>query len=358
MTPRRTAPIRNVRVFGADPALVDAILGDLAEEFAERMARDGVARARWWYASEAMRSAPHLVGRARLAIMLTAVASCVAIVAIALGRGAPARIVAGGSGNDGVLVNSTKPITLPVRVLDARGHALSSDDVRYRWIGGVPLRVAPRGVVTCRQRGDAVVRATVGTLGTDIAVHCQPVRLLRWAGWGNFILGDAPRDLIVDAIGTDGQPVRQIGAWLRVEDSTVATLAGGRLRPLKAGATNVEIQIGDDRQWSRVIVFEPVPSLEALRSDQRFVVAPARVAPRATLQWRLPIGLFAMSFQSGGSVRPTVVTDGAIMCMPEIGPRTQSTRCLVRAPGATLTLAHPGTTTDDARVSIALERQR
>jgi MFS family permease len=68
----------------ADGALREPLLGDLAEEYAARCARDGRAGARRWYRAQALRSAPHLVaacwwpGRAarrrRLASLLAAVA--------------------------------------------------------------------------------------------------------------------------------------------------------------------------------------------------------------------------------------------------------------------------------------------
>jgi len=46
---------------GADPYLVDVILGDLAEEYAQRAAFDSEEEARRWYTTEALRSVPHLL---------------------------------------------------------------------------------------------------------------------------------------------------------------------------------------------------------------------------------------------------------------------------------------------------------
>ena len=46
---------------GADPYLIDVILGDLAEEFSQRVAFDGEKHARRWYRREAMRAVPHLL---------------------------------------------------------------------------------------------------------------------------------------------------------------------------------------------------------------------------------------------------------------------------------------------------------
>jgi hypothetical protein len=60
-----TTPPRTVECLlaslGAPPAVLDALLGDLAEEFAERDSRDGATAATRWYRREALRSAPHLL---------------------------------------------------------------------------------------------------------------------------------------------------------------------------------------------------------------------------------------------------------------------------------------------------------
>lgn len=46
---------------GADPYLTEIVLGDLAEEFAERNCFDGEVEARRWYRREALRAVPHLL---------------------------------------------------------------------------------------------------------------------------------------------------------------------------------------------------------------------------------------------------------------------------------------------------------
>ena len=72
-----------LQAFGAEPSYRDAVVGDLAEEFATRAERDGDAAARRWYRREAFRAVPHLLrsgwhlARARglghlLGILLTA----------------------------------------------------------------------------------------------------------------------------------------------------------------------------------------------------------------------------------------------------------------------------------------------
>lgn len=59
-TPPRT-PERLLEALGAEPEFRDALLGDLAEEFAIRAAYDGDHSARRWYWMEAFRVAPHLL---------------------------------------------------------------------------------------------------------------------------------------------------------------------------------------------------------------------------------------------------------------------------------------------------------
>ena len=60
-----TAPPRTpdllLHALGAEAGFRDAVLGDLAEEFAARAGRDGAAAARRWYYREAIRATPHLL---------------------------------------------------------------------------------------------------------------------------------------------------------------------------------------------------------------------------------------------------------------------------------------------------------
>lgn len=50
-----------LEALGAEPRFTDSVLGDLAEEFASRAERDGIASADGWYRREALRAAPHLL---------------------------------------------------------------------------------------------------------------------------------------------------------------------------------------------------------------------------------------------------------------------------------------------------------
>ena len=385
---------RALLALGGDPAFIADLLGDLSEEYTYRAAHDGVYAARLWYVREVVRSTPHLVwnairhgtpsARARLAAYILAVVVSLSVLTIAwlTRNGPPARLIAGaGTDSDGIVVNNLGPVQLSMRVLDAAGHRLERTDVRYQRVSGAPIPVSPRGAIKCTRRGDAIVRASLATLTRDFVIHCQPVRKIRDAGWGNFVVGGPAGTLTVDAIGLDGKPVTRIAARLRVEDSTIATLdSSGRLRPLRPGQTWIDIEIGDRRAGAFVTVYEPVRTFEGLRPDQRWVVAPIRLTRGASIRWPLPTGVFFLTFSAdssevpptrgfvglGSGSSPTVQSPvnmsvaGLIMCtrMPELQPGALGAYCLARAPGATLILTYSGPGVSHEIVgTLALERQ-
>ncbi|HMG71595.1 MAG TPA: hypothetical protein VK544_10810 [Gemmatimonadaceae bacterium] len=385
---------RTLLALGADPAFIGDLLGDLSEEYAHRAERDGIFAAKWWYAREMVRSTPHVIwnamrhgtprARARLAAGMLAVVVSLSVLTIAwLARnGPPARLVVGaGSDSNGIVVNNLEAVQLSMRVLDAAGHRLQRTDVRYRQVSGAPIPVSPRGAIKCTRRGDVIVRASLATLTRDFVVHCEPVRKIREAGWGNFVVGDPAATLTVDAIGLDGEPVTRIAARLRVFDSTVATLdSSGRLRPLRPGYTSVDMEIGDRVVRAEVMVFEPVRTFEGLRPDQRLVVAPVRITRGASIRSPLPTGVFYLWFSADSSEAPpmrgfvglgsgsstnvqspiNLSVAGLIICtpMPQPQPGVLGAWCRARAPGAALILTYSGPAGPNEIVgSLALERQ-
>jgi hypothetical protein len=385
---------RTLLALGSDPAFIADLLGDLSEEYADRAERDGICAAKWWYVRETVRSAPHVLwsamrhgtpsARTRLTAYMLAVVLSLSVLTIAwlTRNGPPARLVAGaGADSDGIVVNNLLPVQLSMRVVDAAGHRLERTDVRYQQVSGVAIPVSTRGVIKCTQRGDVIVRAALATLTRDFVVHCQPVRKIRDAGWGNFVVGDPAGALTVDAIGLDGKPVTRIAARLRVFDSTIATLdASGRLRPLRPGYTSIDMEIGDRVARAEVMVFEPVRTFEGLRPDQRLVVAPVRLTRGASIRWPAPTGVFFLTFSAdssevpptrgfvglGSGPSPTVQSSvnmsvaGPIMCsrFPDPRPSVLWAYCRARTPGATLILRYSGPGGPNEIVgSLALERQ-
>jgi hypothetical protein len=178
--------------------------------------------------------------------------------------------------------------------------------------------------------------------------------------WISLVAGDSGHDLAFAALAPDGRPVTLLAGELHVEDSTIATLTGIRIRPVAPGQTFVMVRIGDGVSRTGVSVFERVRTLSGLRPDQRLVVAPVRLARGDTIRWPLPKGRFWMQYDraSGAQPIPTFAVDGQIMCMPEpaLRPAVDNFACLVRGRGASLRITHPGTATGEIAGSVTLVR--
>ena len=297
---------RLLHALGADPAFVDDVLGDLAEERAARTISDGARSARLWYLREALRSMPHLAGSAmrgangRRRAMATL---CLAAIALAatfavramLNARAPAQLFAAGASADGIVVNNEKPVRLTMRVLDARGRVLPDTGVRYRWLSGAPIPVSPRGVTTCTHAGDAIVRASLGTLATQLVLRCRPVHALRAMWTADLVLGDSGVKVPFLAVDAQGREVSLLRGEISVEDSSVATLDvaadGTRIvRPRAPGTTFLSLQIGDQGRGTSVRVFERARTVEGIRKGQLLAV-PVELAGGEVRQWQIPAGL-------------------------------------------------------------------
>lgn len=296
---------RALHFIGADPSLVDAVLGDLAEERVARTIADGARSARLWYVREALRSMPHLVasavrganGRRRTMLML-----CLAAIALAatlavrgvLNARSPAQLFAAGDRGDGIVVNNEKPVRLTMRVLDARGRVRPDTGVRYRWLSGTQIPVSPSGVTTCTQAGDAVVGASLGALATQFVLRCRPVHAVRATWMANLVLGDSGVKVPFVAVDARGNEVSQLRGEISVEDSSVATLTvaadGTRiLRPRAPGTTVLGIRVGDRSTGTAIRVYERASSVEGIGKGQLLAV-PVELAGGEVRQWRIPGG--------------------------------------------------------------------
>ncbi|MEO8622388.1 MAG: hypothetical protein ABI625_15055 [bacterium] len=324
-----------LHAIGGETAFTDSVLGDLAEEYAMRAERDGARTARLWYAREALRSAPHLLqsairhgtphARTRIATVAGALAlfATLAVVAMQMRNGPPARLVADVvNPADGIIVNNVRPSLLKMRVHDEAGHILPSTGVQYRWTSGAPIAITPAGEVTCKENGDATVRASLGTVTTTISVLCRPVQVIRASTWIDFMAGDSARHLPYSAIGVDGRPVMQLRGSAGVRDSSIATLEGASIRPRAVGETSVDVMVGDRSARMQVVVHELVHSFANLRADQRFVAMNIRLARGDTTTLPLPSGVFWMKYVSRDSTDapPSISVEGT-SCMPSDGIR-------------------------------------
>lgn len=342
-----------LHAIGADPRFTEAVFGDLAEEYALRAARDGTASARWWYGCEVVRSAPNFLSswlryasrheRARLTVVLggLVLTSLVLIIARPTDKKMATRLFAGTS--DTVIVNSHTWEQLPVQVLDLAGRILNVTGVRYRQISGAPLRMSASGLVTCEQRGDALVRASLGALSKNFMLRCRPIdHFARWSGGLSLVLGDPAQPLSIRAFGVDGTPETILAGTAIVQDSNVASLDGLTVHPKKPGATMVDVWIGGIVTVIPIMVYQRVNSSGDLRDFQYFAVSPLRLASGETRQWHVPLGNYFVSFRSD-TIASTALTFSAIgaKCSP-FGDAynyfctvAKSAAFVVSAPGAT-----------------------
>ena len=363
---------RALHSLGAHPSFAEALLGDLAEERARRSKEVGSASAELWYFREALRAVPHLLlnalrhggalGRARAMVVLMAVAAVPALATLALLRDPPpARLVVDGQdgGEEGIVLNSRHPIQLAMRALDEKGRTLPKAEVQYQWVGGMELPVTSNGIVTCTDRGDAEVRASAGAVQTTLLIRCRPVKALYTDSWLQLVAGESVQRLGLWAIGPDSSAVTLLAGDIHVGDTAIAALSGRGIRPRAPGHTVIITRIGDAETITGVSVYEPVPSFEGLRTDQRFVIAPVRVARGETIRWPLPSGQFWLVYRRASETEPIprLSVQGPVMCMPDFAPDVDFVDCLVRGAGASITITHPGNTSSAIAGRLALGRQ-
>ena len=336
--------VRLLRHVGADPQFVDDVLGDLAEEYATRATHEGAWLARLWCVREAVRSTPYVLTsalrrtgrreRTRIAALLAlAVLTSFAAVLARQSR-VPTSLDAGP--DDGFVVNSVRAVRLPVRVLDRAGRMRQSTGVRFHWVSGAPLGIAPSGVATCEKPGDAVVRASLGALSTDLLVHCRPVRDVYAPAMLDLVVGDSARDVPFEAMGVDGRPVTLLAGRFMVQDSSIATLDGPRIRARSAGITQLQARFGERSSFTSVHVYERVVSPEGVRPGQH-VAVPLRLGRGEVRRWSLPAGDYFLAIlpDSAGRQRPRLAVADA-NCRPAVGHIT----CFARHP-VTVFAFHP-----------------
>ena len=313
--PRSSEPLmaRILRHLGADPEFADAVLGDLAEEYTYRTERDGRNSARWWYAGEAIRSAPHFVrswyrysqvhARGQIVAVFAGIAatSFVVVLAIVTRDGPPARLEFGASNE--IVINNEDPVHIPVQVLDARGHTLKQSGMRFRYISGAPIRMSQNGIVTCGVVSDALVRVSVSDLSRDFLIRCRPIRMMDILNFDDFIEGDPPTRLNLVAQAPDGRSVGLVAGTLIVTDTTVAALDGLYLRPKKPGSTQVVVFAGDRKAVLRVEVLKRMDSPMNLKPFQAFS-AQLEMHTGETKRWSIGRGLHIFSLDDGAGTEP------------------------------------------------------
>ena len=319
---RRPAPERLLSAMGIAPALVESVLGDLAEERGRIAASHGARAAHWWYMREFLRSVPplawsavrHLSPDARLRfgawLASGTLITGLAVFLLSIRDGPPARLVADVSPlAGGVVVNNVRrPVQLPLRVLDKAGHALPTTDVRYAWVSGVPVTISPDGALSCERAGDAVITASLGSLATNVRVLCRPVSSVMTEYDVGLVVGGPSGGFTFLASDAEGRAVGELTGTVTSRDTSVVALhvkeGRYRLTARSAGTGFVDVTIGEKRTTARVTAYAPVATLEGLRPGQRRVAAAVRLAPGATRRWRVAPGTYTIEVLPDHDGRP------------------------------------------------------
>ena len=313
---------------GLDIAIVDDIAGDLVEECAGLSGPAAIV-GRVWCVGQALRALPSLAintlrrghRRARLRLLgamgtiLLAAASIIAVPQIRVGP--PARIAAdrGFNAND-IVINNVGVVQMPIRALDAHGHTIAKAGIRYERVSGDRIDILQNGAVSCDTRGDAVVRASLNDITTLVTVHCRPVTGIHTESWHDFLPGDQPQLLRVEAVGGDGRVVKELRGSVRVVDESIATLHRGLLAPRGVGSSYLRIAIGDAHVDIAVNVHEIVDRFGDLAPSQRNVAMRLRVARGDTLHIPVPAGTVWVKWKSGddAATHPAITAEGPAYC--------------------------------------------
>lgn len=253
-------------------------------------------------------------------------------------NGPPARLVAGTA--DTVVLNYTREVQVPLRVLDANGHTLSDSAVRYRSVGGEKIPVSAEGKVTCADSKDASVEASLGNLRRTIVIRCRPVKKIRIAGPVQFLLPDTAQEFRMLVLGIDGKEINVLSGTSAILDSTVATLDGIRVVPKSPGSTIASVRFGNQTASVGVHVYETVRTLEALKQGKQLVGIPLRMSGGEVQSWGLPPGtwMVAMLPESDEATGLQMRIEGANCSVLQLTRRRYG--CLVRSE-ARVIVSHP-----------------
>jgi hypothetical protein len=320
--------LRAADYVGLDVDMVDDIAGDFVEECAGLSGPAGIAR-RVWCVGQALLALPYLAistlrrGQPRARLRLLSVMGALLFVAASVIAapqfvvGPPARIAADrGFDASDIVINNIEFVQMPLRVLDAYGHVVTKAAIRYEQVSGDRIALSSGGAVSCYERGDAVVRASVDDVTSLVTVRCRPVSRIQTTASHAFLPGDPPHLLRVDALGADGKVVKDLRGSVRIGDTSVVALHGDLLTPRGVGSSRLIIAVGDAYVNVAVNVHEIVDRFDHLSPTQRNVAMRLQIARGDTLRFPVPTGTHWVKWMArdGGAAHPTIAAEGSGYC--------------------------------------------
>ena len=270
-------------------------------------------------------------------------------------------------GDDTVVVNQMRSTRLRSSVLDQYGRRLPSDSsVRYQWVSGDSVNLAPNGALRCTDRRDAVLRAVLGSLIKEFVLRCRPVASVEAASWLDLMVGDSTRDLSFVAHGPDGGPVTELRGAISVGNGSIVQVEGTTVRPKRAGQTFAAVEVGDIRTIIPIVVYQPVTSFVAIDPKRGAMMAMrVSLARGDTIEMPLPKAAFWVTYYSKDRSRipPTIELRGDGSCTTGNGLNRRRIEegqyakyCLTRS-GASMMIAHgaSGASTVSGIVALRLD---
>jgi hypothetical protein len=215
-------------------------------------------------------------------------------------RPRPTRLeVTARTGDDTVVVNRMHPAWLGALVLDQYGRRLRSDmTIHYQWLAGDSIRLSSNGVVQCDKHADAKVRATLKSLVHEFMLRCRPVTSIDAVSWLDLVADDSARDLAFVARGPDGRAVTELRGSVTVGNGSVVGAEGTSIRPKRAGATGVNIEVGDANAHIPVMVYQPVTSFVDNPRGVDLMAMHVSLARGDTIEVPVPKGAFWVTYFS------------------------------------------------------------
>ena len=217
-----------LRGFMADPDLEDAVLGDLAREWSERVESDGLPSATAWYWGQVLRSAPHFlherwIRQTREETMKTAVT--------------PLRLAAR------PLVAAATLLTVPLVAMQFTAE-VNWSPFDFAFMGALVFGIGFSFELALTKTDDAAYRVAAG-------VALAAAFLLVWAGAGVGIIGvdGDPANLMyggVLAVGTIGAAASRFRSRGMARTMVAAALA-------QAAIAAIAIVAGLGRPYSGVV---------------------------------------------------------------------------------------------------------
>jgi hypothetical protein len=164
-----------------------------------------------------------------------------------------------------------------------------------------------------------------------------------------FLLGDSAQELSVQSIGVNGRPLPLFAGTLRIDDGSIATLHGLRIRPRAPGMAIVSVNVGDHSKRIVVTVYKRVHRLDSIRPNEP-VAVPVQVASGEMRRWSIPAGtyLFSVLPARPGHPKPRLAVQGA-NCVRGALSGNVSFWCLAPS-GASVIVYQPFRASDTAAV--------